>query len=359
MFKAIGAHCYLGGFLIGVQRAGIKLVKSLETWKTGQKGAKELGLPSEKVDEIPDKTESVDIVVGNPPCSRFSHLSLSFFDKKDHEDPGTFPEILDLIKLVKASNSKAIWWETGPLSWSIGQKLIRNYHKKLNKEWGPTTTLLARLDLRYIGIPQKRPRVHIIHLKGSEKPPAVPKAVWPSDYRVGDWLKEKVNGYELSTPVFKEEAEDPVEWARKKDAEMTFRSMVPKIISKDDWYTNSVVSRRIMVWEEENRWFDFLEHAALMTYPLDTIKNILSLKKDARNAQVLISKSVAPGASKWVADEIVIPWLKKESIENPIKPKMREKGIWELDLTIPNYIDRNLRRGQSFFNFDNNIDNIN
>jgi len=46
-----------------------------------------------------------------------------------------------------------------------------------------------------------------------------------------------------------------------------------------------------------------------MTYPLDKILNILSVRPTPLEAQVLISKSVAPAASRWVAENIPLPWL--------------------------------------------------
>lgn len=346
MLKVIGTHCYLGGFLLGLQQAGLQILESEEVWKPGLRGAQALGSPSKEVSQMPDDLPEANIVVGNPPCSRFSHLSLSFFDKKTHEDPETFPEILDLVKVAKASRAQVIWWETGPLSWTLGRGLLANFHNQLYDVWDNVTTLLARLDLRYIGIPQRRPRVHIIHAHTSNKPPSVPEAVWPSDYKVGDWLKSKTEGYELKRPVFSKETDNPVAWAEKQDMEMKFRSVVPKVISREDWYTGSVLSRRIMVWREENRWFDFLEHAALMTYPLDKILNILSIRPRPLEAQVLISKSVAPAASKWVAENILLPWLNNQSGTGPIQPITHRRNFWELDLTIPSKIDQALRTGQ-------------
>jgi hypothetical protein len=37
--KILGAHCYLGGFLIGLQQSGNEIVNSLETWKQGREAA--------------------------------------------------------------------------------------------------------------------------------------------------------------------------------------------------------------------------------------------------------------------------------------------------------------------------------
>ena len=347
MLKVVGTHCYLGGFLLGLQQAGLRVLESEEVWKPGLRGAQSLGLPSKEVSQMPDNLPKADIVVGNPPCSRFSHLSLSFFDKKSHEDPETFPEILDLVRVAKASRAQVLWWETGPLSWTLGRELLTNFHDQLYDIWDDVTTLLVRLDLRYIGIPQRRPRVHIIHTNMTRKPPTAPETVWPLDYKVGDWLGTETNGCKFEHPVFSKEADDPVAWAEKRDLEMKFRSMVPKIISQKDWYTGSVLSRRLMVWQEENRWFDLLEHAALMTYPLDKILNILSVQPRPLEAQVLISKSVAPAASKWVAEKILLPWLNDQSGFGPVQPTTRRRNFWELDLTISNKVDRALRIGQS------------
>lgn len=335
----------MGGFLIGLQQACLEVVTSLESWKPGLKGAQALGLPSIETTEERNCLRA-DLVVGNPPCSRFSHLSLSFFNKNAHEDINTFPEVLELIKTAKKARAKIIWWETGPLAWSLGEPLLRNLHRSLSNLWEKTTTLLIRLDLRYLGIPQRRPRVHIIHMRTIKPPPSAPPPVWPSDYTVGDWLTAKLEGCQLQYPVFHQDSDDPLAWANKKASEMTFRSMVPKIISSQDWYTGSVVSRRLMVWQEKNRWFDLLEYAALMTYPLNKTPKLLSVTSGPLSAQVLISKSVAPAASKWVAENILLPWLGRAPKKGVIKPVSTENGIWKLDLTIPHRTDRKLRSGQ-------------
>lgn len=343
--KVIGVHCYLGGFLIGLQQAGLEVVTSLESWKPGLNGAQTLGLPSSEMAKKRARLQA-DLVVGNPPCSRFSHLSLSFFKKSAHEDINTFPEVLELIEVAKTTKAKTIWWETGPLAWSLGKPLLRNLHDFICSIWGETTTLLVRLDLRSIGIPQRRPRIHVIHTRTKFPPPSVPSTTWPTNYTVGEWLTTKLNGYKLQYPVFQKNSNNPVAWAHKRASEMTFRSMVPKIISHKDWYTGSIVSRRLMIWQEKNRWFDLLEHAALMTYPLKRIPKLLSVKKRPLDAQVLISKSVAPAASKWVAENVILPWLNQDSREEEIKPVLREKDIWELDLAIPQRVDRKLLSGQ-------------
>lgn len=346
MTKVTGIHCYLGGFLLGLKQAGLEICQSLEVWKSGFQGAKAINLPVENISEIPRNLKKTEIVVGNPPCSRFSHLSLSFFDKETRQDPKTFPEIIDLVRVAKNTNAKVIWWETGPLAWTIGRDLLKNFHESLYNIWDRVTTLLVRLDLRYLGIPQKRPRIHVIHINTGVKPPSVPRSVWPSKYKLGEWLEDKTKNYKLRYPIFPQKTNNPVGWARKQAREMTFRSMVPKIISRKSWYTGSVVSRRIMVWKEENRWFDLLEYAALMTYPLEEIENVLSVLRKPLNTQVLISKSVAPAASKWIAEKIVLPWLNQKKITEPVRPSTYYRGIWELDLTIPNKIDNILRSGQ-------------
>ncbi len=345
--KALGTHCYLGGFLIGLQRAGLDVVGSLETWKQGMNGARILGLPSQEFPKKPRLKEiKSNIIVGNPPCSRFSHLSLSFFKKEDHENIETFPEILNLSQVARETKAGTIWWETGPLAWSLGEPLLYNFHKHLKKFWGEVATLIVRIDLRSIGIPQKRPRTHIIHRATKSPPPGCSRPIWPPTKRVGEWVGQKTKGFKLENPVFQNKSKNPVEWAKKKSSELTFRSMVPKIFSKNDWYTTAVVSRRLMIWKEENRWFDLLEHASLMTYPLEQIPKLLKVAKTSLGAQVLISKSVAPKITEWVAREIVLPWIRNEKKDGEIKPTLRRQGIWKLDLRISPKMEKALLSGQ-------------
>lgn len=43
--RVVGTHCYLGGFLIGIQKAGLEVRATAETWKRGAEAAAVLGLP--------------------------------------------------------------------------------------------------------------------------------------------------------------------------------------------------------------------------------------------------------------------------------------------------------------------------
>lgn len=350
--RVIGTHCYLGGFLLGLQSAGLNIVASAETWKPGAKGASALGLPIKTLEEILSNPPDADMVVGNPPCSRFSHLSLSFFKNKEgaHEDPETFPEIGQLREVALSTGARILWWETGPLAWSLGRDLIRGYHDSLRIYWGEITTLIIRLDLRYIGVPQRRPRVHIIHMATTEYPPPfAPPPQWPIIPTIGEWIAAQVDGRELSNPVvvFKigEVVEDPLHWAHEQDEKQKFRSMVPKVIRYSDPDAYAVVSRRVMVWKEDNRWWDFLEYAALMTYPLDESLRLLKLKKRSVDAEILLSKSVAPAASKWVAENVLFPWLDNahpgnrnlswsDDAARMIPPHKWGTNLWELDLRV-------------------------
>ena len=360
--KVLGTHCYLGGFLIGLQNAGMEVVGSAETWKPGAKGATALGLPVSTLDEVLSNPPDTDIVVGNPPCSRFSHLSLSFFKDREgsHEDPETFPEIMQLRDVCLSSGARILWWETGPLSWSLGRELIREYHDMLRAFWGKTTTLIVRLGLRYIGIPQRRPRVHVIHIATDTPPPSASASLWPTNYTIGEWLDERIGNRKLVNPVVtikdEESIENPLQWAHEQDLKQKFRSMVPKIVQYNDQYALAVISRRVNVWHEDNRWWDFLEYAALMTYPLDKSLRLLEIGKRPVDAEVLLAKSVAPAASQWVAENILLPWLDNDRHEkhNPqmttdnvtfgmVSPGRWGTNLWELDLSVG---DRGRRGGK-------------
>lgn len=345
--RVIGTHCYLGGFLIGLQKANLEVIRSLEPWKPGMVGAQTLGLPSRPfADSSKLKRIKSNIVVGNPPCSRFSPLSVSFFKKNDHEDIKTFPEILDLAKVAHKAEADTIWWENGPLAWTLGRPLLYNFHEYLKKTWGETTTLIIRVDLRSIGIPHKRPRTHIIHRATKARPPGVPHLIWSPTKTLGEWVQSKTKEFKLENPVFQERSDDPLKWANKKKSEITFRSMVPKVVSKRAWYSPAVVSRRLLVWKEENRWFDLLEYAALMTYPLEQIPKLVAKVKTPLAAQVLISKSVAPDITKWIADRIVSPWITGTKETYEIEPTLCRDEIWELDLRIPPKMERAFNSGQ-------------
>lgn len=296
-----------------------------------------MGLPAELFSEETD-IPAAEMVVGNPPCSRFSHLSLSFFGKDSHEDVNTFPEIIDLVDLAKRSGAGIIWWETGPLAWSLGRPLVKNLHHLLIEIWGEVTTLIIRVDLRYLGIPQRRPRVHLIHLRGRYQPPALPAANWPTGKTAREWINQKTKDFPLNNPLGPKDAVDPLAWAREKERTMTFRSMVPRIYRQDATYTHAVISRRCLLWEEDNRFFDLLEYAALMTYPLNKVLNLLDTGITPAQAQVLLSKSVAPKITAWITNNIITPLLRDTEDHHPegkVPFISKASNFWEVDLTTP------------------------
>jgi site-specific DNA-cytosine methylase len=264
----------------------------------------------------------------------------------------------DLSKLAKVKNAHTIWWETGPLAYSVGIPLLINYHKHIQTLLDDDlTTIIFRIDLRYLGIPQRRPRNHIIHIRknlNEEQLPKIPKMKWPINRPISTWLQEKVKENKLSNPILpnKKINSTPVKWAKKCDEEMTFRSMVPKVVANQDHYTLSVLTGRPFIWKEENRFFDLLEYAALMTYPLDKILSLNKSLSKVKKGQKFLSKSVAPYITKWVFDNI-IEQLLNNKVGNFAKENRKyievDENIWKIDLTIPNKLDRLARKGQLSF----------
>jgi len=351
--NVVGLHCYAGGFLLGLAQAGARILASAESWNLGRKAALELELPAIELEKLRKKKITADILVSNPPCSRFSHLSFSFFKRRKgtYESLSSFPELLDILDISKQAKVKVVWWETGPLAWNRGFNLILKMHEQLKSFWGRISTLMIKLDLRYIGIPQRRPRIHILHIAKNAPPPNALRIKWPIRRNLYDWIRIRTKDMKLQLEVKpNKEISNPIEWAEQQHEKMTFRSMVPKIFSKKDTHCCSIVSRRLMLWEEENRFWDLLEHAAAMTYPLDNIANLLKIRKSPIEAQVLLAKSVAPAASRWICENILIPW-RRENLQsnNPTAPISQRENFYKLDLSIPHYLDRNIREGQTIF----------
>lgn len=348
--NVVGLHCYAGGFLLGLAQARAKILSSGESWGLGRKAAQELALPAIELEKLRRKKITADILVSNPPCSRFSHLSFSFFKKKKgtYDSLSSFPELLDILDISKQAKVQVVWWETGPLAWNNGFDLILKMHRRLKSLWGRISTLMIKLDLRYIGIPQRRPRVHILHIAKNTPPPNAPRIKWPISRNLYDWIRIRTKDFKLQLEVKpNKDNSNPIEWAEQQQEKMTFRSMVPKIFNTKDTHCCSIVSRRLMLWEEENRFWDLLEHAAAMTYPLDHIPNLLRIRKNPLGAQVLLAKSVAPAASKWICKNILMPWRRGDlQRNNPTAPTSQREDFYKLDLSIPHHLDRNMREGQ-------------
>lgn len=347
--RAIGVHTYFGGFHIGVGTRA-EVVTSLESWRDGIKGRELLGLVTDKLENTRSVCPKADLVFGNPPCSRFSTMSANSYSEQDRSNPSDFKEVQDLIDITLASGAEAMWWETGPLMWNRGEGMVRGIHSTLEHEWGEVTSVVVKYDLRYAGLPQRRPRCHLIHLRGKRVPPVVRPPAWPSGLGLYEWLQGRglISDSEAFLPPRIEKypvyegggwVDDPLgysEWVHRRGG---FQSTKPAPIGVRELYTLSVVSGRYFIWQELNRWWGIDEYASVMDYPVGSVVEVAE-ELGPHQAQVLMSKSVSPSAARFVFDNVYAPMVDiptpavNPSEDGTRKPEDAGGGVWYLDLSV-------------------------
>lgn len=349
--RAIGVHTYFGGFHIGLATRG-EVITSGETWEPGIKGRRLLGLDTTPLDKLRPAGPRLDLVFGNPPCSRYSTMATQLYSDEQKASVDLFDELGDLVNLTLAGGASALWWETGPVLWSKGGDMVRAIHQTLRQEWGRVTTAVVRYDLRYGGLPQRRPRVHLLHLRGRYVPPAAPPPRWPPEGSVYDWVRAQGAwsgpGEVFLPPGAKhyppgageglagKPVDDVMAYVRWFWDYSKYMANRHRSVGVRELYTVTVVPFRYFAWEEENRWWGTDEYAAIMGYPLGPVAEAAEeLGPSAIHA--LLGKSVSPRAAQDVYDLVLTPTL--DGVRPKPGPDWRlpvqvAPDIWYLDLGV-------------------------
>lgn len=307
--NVLGMHTYMGGFMYGLQYIGFESLGSVETWGKPAALAEYLGVKQLQVDDIPSINKPVDLLVGNPPCSRFSAMTHNKFDNTARtvlDNFGDLKAILTLGKVVKAS---VVWWENGPIAFTGGRDLIKQAHDYL----GAAYTLVLKFSMPLTGAPQQRTRTHVFHVvhtdvdKNGEE--AESRLTIPmSSYAPGpvyDWVtcgipESRLQPYscEQYFPLDNPKATIDAAWGERE--KMGFLSTKPILINEHQRYVPSVIAYRHMAWEEHNRWFSIPEYANIMTYPPD-VNWTMKFHLQGFEVMRFMAKSVAPAVSAWLA----------------------------------------------------------
>lgn len=333
--KAIGTHTYFGGILLGAAAAGIDVVGSVETWKQGIEAVQHtkhytLFAPGS---EMPP----VDLVIGNPPCTRFSHMLQGLKQIKSMviDDASGFEELQDLLNTVNATGARALWWETGPLLWTRGIGMVETLHKQLETMWGPTMTVVVRADPRTAGVPQRRPRCHIISVAGRDSQSVTfdfTKYAATSVPSVGEYLEERIDEDEMVPVNFSAKNRNhltAMEWAEWNLANNTFASTRPVMVQHDDNRVPAVVSGRAFIWEDKKRWWSIEEYAAMMGIYGPALRNVIQ-HMDVKKVQQLCSKGVCTHLAEYVAKTFVIPMMESPVVKQPLGSRILQCDVKHL-----------------------------
>ena len=276
----VGIHTYLGGMSMDCD--------SFETWEPAISARKVLG--NIALGEMP---QGFDVVIANPPCSRFSPTASMHFDENHWEG---FCELKEIVEAVHYTGAKGLWWETGPLAWNR-RDIPQSLHEHFVSKWGRCTTLYIKYDPRWSGVPQRRPRTHILHFQDIEKSSTINKPMKSlEEYAIGGtpYVKEK---------FWPNSGMGAVKWAEFAQLVGTMKMCNPSIIGFEDRWGPAVFSGRGHVWRDLDRWWSPEEYANYMTYPKEWGR-ILADEFGESNALTLLSKSVMPVSAECVWDII-------------------------------------------------------
>ena len=136
-----GVHLYAGGFMQGVKAAGWTPKGTVETWRLPDKLRDALNI------SVIDQPGPSDVVISNPPCSRFSMMSTEHFSMDERHRLSDFTELQQSMDVVEACKPQVFWWETGPMASASGIPMIKSVHEELRRRWKKVTTYVVKLDL--------------------------------------------------------------------------------------------------------------------------------------------------------------------------------------------------------------------
>lgn len=161
-YNVIDLFCGCGGLSLGFEKAGYNVLlgidmwkDALETFKFNHKNSDVLcadlsSLSPEKVEEIIDR-QSVDVIIGGPPCQGFSIAGKRIVEDDRNKLYKSF------VRMVSYFKPKAFVMENVPNILSIGGGIVKDAIIKDFAELGYTVVNKVLLASDY-GVPQNRRR---------------------------------------------------------------------------------------------------------------------------------------------------------------------------------------------------------
>lgn len=166
-FTAIDCQSFAGGFAYGVVKAGFELIAKRE-----QPGGFGVAAMEANRHLLGDKWQAedgpaqswtplqADLVFGNPPCSGFSNMALSFGPEWRAEQNRC---MFDLIEYAAKCNPQIVIFESVQNAYSKGRELMQELRQILAERTGNTWTLYHVLhNVKDLGGAQDRPRYFFV-----------------------------------------------------------------------------------------------------------------------------------------------------------------------------------------------------
>ena len=170
-FTALGCHIYAGGFSLGVQQAGFKLLGHLEEGSFGVATAKHnLKIPVWQGletwnDAMTKLSGKIDLLYGNPPCASWSSAGVKkgVFEIERWKDHGLTDCTVRLFSLISKLQPKIFIWECVSQVVTQGKDfLVERTKETINQGYHVYHVLF---DAQDCGLPQRRKRFFFIASK--------------------------------------------------------------------------------------------------------------------------------------------------------------------------------------------------
>lgn len=157
MLRALDLYSGIGGWTVGLETAGIKVVRSYEQWRPAVDTYNANFLRAETPVDIrslplTDLPKGIDIVVGSPPCTQFSYSNRG--GNGDLDDG-----LLDLeqfLRIVEYLKPKFWAMENVPRVSGILESELRNGRLR---RYASLVTSIITIDASEFGVPQRRRRM--------------------------------------------------------------------------------------------------------------------------------------------------------------------------------------------------------
>lgn len=266
-----------------------------------------------------------ELVFANPPCSRYSNSAGQAFDYRDRDDLSKFIDLQEVAEVGHRAGARIVWWETGPLCWNLGRGMVEAMHKELNA----VASCIVRIDTRYIGVPQRRPRCHIFHVLDEWWPSGatLPQKQWPPRMSAYEWIYKRLDDQDMTEIIPRTAYPDAKACFEADRLRLTskFQQGAPMIYDERDPWVLAVLSGRCAAWAGQDRWMTVEDNAALMGVPLVTVREVAE-KIGPRESLTLMSKGVCADVAAWVLEHLILgqggEWVDWGT------------GLWELDLGV-------------------------
>lgn len=170
MSTALGCYIFAGGFSLGLQQAGFKILAHFEDGTFGVASTKlnfpDLPIFTDQADwPILEFRHKVDLVYGNPPCAPWSVAGMSpkinrGYEQRWYEQDERTACVYKHFALLDQLRPRAWVWESVARAWVAGRMMVDDLARRA-MEIGYSVSVLL-VDGYDCGLPQRRQRMFFV-----------------------------------------------------------------------------------------------------------------------------------------------------------------------------------------------------